>query len=147
MFYESSQEKDKMKEKMVVLEDKLIHENKMDRMSSTSHLSQLSQMSAEKIQTWLSNPLSMTHDEFSVTDISILDQYVTDMISLADVTPNVITNKSQSESDDDYPRVIKKSDLIKRDSIKSQKSPKSPKSSKVKSEKSSKVTNVKEKEK
>ena len=148
-FYESSQEKDKMKEKMVVLEDKLIHENKMDRMSSTSQLSQLSQMSAEKIQTWLSNPLSMTHDEFSVTDISILDQYVTDMISLADVTPNVITNKSQSESDDDYPRVIKKSDLIKRDSMKSQnKSPKSPRSSsKVKSEKSSKVTDVKEKEK
>ena len=143
-FYESSQEKDKMKEKMVVLEDKLIHENKMDRMSSTSHLSQLSQMSAEKIQTWLSNPLSMTHDEFSVTDISILDQYVTDMISLADVTPNVITNKSQSESDDDYPRVIKKSDLLKSQN----KSPKSPRSSsKVKSEKSSKVTNVKEKEK
>ena len=143
-FYESSQEKDKMKEKMVVLEDKLIHENKMDRMSSTSQLSQLSQMSAEKIQTWLSNPLSMTHDEFSVTDISILDQYVTDMISLADVTPNVITNKSQSESDDDYPRVIKKSDLLKSQN----KSPKSPRSSsKVKSEKSSKVTNVKEKEK
>ena len=142
-FYESSQEKDKMKEKLVVLEDKLNHENKMDRMSSTSQLSQLSQMSAEKIQTWLSNPLSMTHDEFSVTDISILDQYVTDMISLADVTPNVITNKSQSESDDDYPRVIKKSDLLK-----SQKSPKSPRSSsKVKSEKSAKLTNVKEKEK
>ena len=82
-------------------------------------------MSAEKIQTWLSNPLA--ENELSVTDISILDQYVTDMISLADVTTGVtsgvtdftsgmtsiVRQKPQSESDDDYPRVIKKSDLIK----------------------------------
>jgi hypothetical protein len=68
----------------VILEDRNDDTNRTSTSnSSIGHLSQISQLSAEQIQSWLSNPMSMTsmeHD-LSVTEISVLDQYVTDMIS------------------------------------------------------------------
>lgn len=102
-FYESSQEEhSKGKQQFVVLEDKDIN-----RISNTSHLSQLSQLSAEKIQTWLQNPIS----DLNVTQVSILDKYVTDMISLADV-PSQIDSDTSSNDSDKYPRVIMKSPKV-----------------------------------
>lgn len=76
-------------------------------------MSQLSQMSAEKIQSWLSNPLN---GDLNVTQVSVLDKYVTDMITLADVSKLNSTSEdcscSSSSDEDKYPRVIMKSPKV-----------------------------------
>lgn len=91
-FYEASQENKKQQD---------------DRFS------QLSQMSAEKIQSWLSNPLNQ---DLNVTEVSVLDKYVTDMISLADVSKMESLSDdcscSSSSDEDKYPRVIMKSPKV-----------------------------------
>ena len=144
-FYESSQSQKQSlkhldKQPIVILEDKE-PSNESQRVSTASHLSQLSQMSAEKIQSWLSNPmmLSSLENDLSVTEISILDQYVTDMISLSEVNNGGHRSQnllSDSDSDDKYPRVIRKSDL-NQSSVKKRpgESPKIKKSDKNKSPK------------
>ncbi len=84
-FYETQK-----KPAVVVLEDKAEPDVGFDadRTSVTSsstmtgHLSQISNLSAEKIQSWLSNPASsMGQRDLSITEVDVLDQYVTDMIS------------------------------------------------------------------
>ena len=99
-FYEDSQV-DKRKvggnKELVVLEDKdEAADNDTKRISvtsskstNTSHLSQISQLSAEKIQSWLNNPMVSLEQDWSVTEVNILDQYVTDMISMTEVIPKV----------------------------------------------------------
>ena len=105
-FYETS------KPKMVVLEDKDDLCKDVKRVSNSSHLSQISQLSADKIQTWLSSPISQTAaaPDYKLTEINVLDKYVTDMISLADVTLKDVSSDCDSQSSEDkYPRVIMKS--------------------------------------
>ena len=98
-FYEDSQV-DKRKvvagnKELVVLEDKDEAADKdtkrisvtSSKSTNTSHLSQISQLSAEKIQSWLNNPMVSLEQDWSVTEVNILDQYVTDMISMTEVVP------------------------------------------------------------
>ena len=74
--------------KPVVLEEKeAVDPRNSTTTTSTSscHLSQLSQLSMDKLQSWFTNPMTMNSldKDLSVTEISILDQYVTDMISFS----------------------------------------------------------------
>ena len=108
-FYEDSQV-DKRKaiaaktKELVVLEDKEL-ENEDKRISVTSsktssssgHLSQISQLSAEKIQSWFNNPMVSLEKDWSVTEVNILDQYVTDMISMTSIPPSSKPPKNRDE--------------------------------------------------
>jgi hypothetical protein len=86
-FYETSV----THKKPVVLEDKNLHDQGLASLedghsvctaASGGHLSQLSQLSAERLQSWLSNPLpSVDSKDFSLMEVDVLDQYVTDMLS------------------------------------------------------------------
>ena len=71
----------------VVLEDKTLDEvlgTSDDGQSictaGSGHLSQLSQLSVDRLHSWLSNPLPDSKD-FSLIEVDVLDQYVTDMLS------------------------------------------------------------------
>ena len=104
-FYEDSQV-DKRKaiaaktKELVVLEDKNNVEDKRisvtsSKTSSSSHLSQISQLSAEKIQSWFNNPMVSLEKDWSVTEVNILDQYVTDMISMTSIPSNPPKNRDE----------------------------------------------------
>lgn len=69
----------------------------------SSHLSQISLMSAEKINSWLSNPSSNDSKDLSYTEIDVLDQYISQMISftqdtLTDIQTPRSSIGSQSEA-------------------------------------------------
>ena len=105
-FYEDSQV-DKRKaiaaktKELVVLEDKELLEDKRISVtssktsSSSGHLSQISQLSAEKIQSWFNNPMVSLEKDWSVTEVNILDQYVTDMISMTSIPSNPPKNRDE----------------------------------------------------
>jgi len=89
-FYETNTHHKRSGESPVVLEDKtsldqaleLVDDGRSVCTNTTGHLSQLSQLSAERLQSWLSNPLpSMDSKDFSLVEVDVLDQYVTDMLS------------------------------------------------------------------
>lgn len=57
-------------------------DNRSNCTATSGHLSQLSQLSADRLQTWLANPLpSLESKDFSMLEVDILDQYITDMLS------------------------------------------------------------------
>jgi len=60
-----------------------VHDDNQSICTATSgHLSQLSQFSSDRLQTWLANPLpSLESKDFSMLEVDILDQYITDMLS------------------------------------------------------------------
>ena len=89
-FYETNTHHKKSGDSPVVLEDKTtldqvfasVDDGRSVCTNTTGHLSQLSQLSAERLQSWLSNPLpSMDSKDFSLVEVDVLDQYVTDMLS------------------------------------------------------------------
>jgi hypothetical protein len=88
----------------VVLEDKTLGEvlasledDQSICTAASGHLSQLSQLSAERLQSWLSNPLpSLDSKDFSLVEVDVLDQYVTDMLSFTKGALSEIDTPRQS---------------------------------------------------
>ena len=90
----------------VVLEDKTLGEvlasledDQSICTAASGHLSQLSQLSAERLQSWLSNPLpSLDSKDFSLVEVDVLDQYVTDMLSFTKGALSEIDTPRQSSA-------------------------------------------------
>ena len=86
----------KQKEPVVLIDEENVDSDKRSsNATNSSHLSQLSQISMDKIQSWFSNPMmSIENKDLSVTEINILDQYVTDMISFSQGALSEIKSKN-----------------------------------------------------
>ena len=72
--------------------DKRLSDPSVTSSRISGHLSQLSHLSAEQLNSWLANPTmpSLESKDLSITEIDVLDQYVTDMITFTqDALPNV----------------------------------------------------------
>ena len=104
-YYEDTQKVNGDDMSPVVLKDNA-SEITFDGSSRVSgHLSQLSLLSADKLNSWLSNPANDSQD-LSITEIDVLDQYVTQMMSFTNDTLSDVQTPRASFSEDAFVSIL-----------------------------------------